>query len=82
MSRYRYTPEEIEARRAWLADRIEEKRESIARRWDELVAPREDRHGPGKWMDRAATALTIYDGAVMGYKVFRCLNRLFFRRRR
>lgn len=81
MSRNKYKIDEIRARRAWLADRLEEKGESIARRWDELVAPGKKQRGAGKWMSRFATALTLYDGAMMGYRIYRGLNRVFRRRK-
>lgn len=82
MTKRRYTLEEIEARRAYLACRIREKSDSIARRWDDIASPRGHHRGAGWWMSRAVTAWSIYDGVIVGYKLCHLLNRLFGRRRR
>lgn len=77
-----YTPEELAARRVYLEERIRQKRVSIARHWEDIASPADNRHGAARWMGRAMTLFTVYDGIVIGYKIFRRIGSLFGRRRR
>ena len=73
-----YTPEMLQARLNVLHKKLDKNRASIAKKWQLLFAPPSESESKVQmWVNQAERAVAVYDGVMMGYKLFRRFNGFF-----
>lgn len=77
-----YTLRKIRNERRRLRAALEENKERIADRCDQLLNPSPARSRMELWVNRAESAFAIYDGVMTGYKLLRTVRRVLPRKKK
>ena len=78
MSLIDYTPESIDARKEELRQQIKEKQDVLVKKAKELTQPEAAETTSQKWINNFNKAIAIYDGVMMGYKIYRGVRAFSF----
>lgn len=76
MSKQKYTLEAIDARRDTLAEEATKQEKQIREDVESLFAPPVSETKIQSWAAQTEKALAIYDGVMLGWKIFRQFRRL------
>lgn len=82
MNKQKYTLETIDARREALAEEAVKQEKRIRDGVENLFAPPASETRLQSWMAQTEKALAIYDGIMLGWKIFRQFRHLMPSRRR
>lgn len=79
MNAQRVTLESIRVRKEQLLEGIRKDKDSIGKKWENLITPHEANTKGEKIMNMVDNAFAIYDGAMFGLKMMRRFRGLFRR---
>lgn len=82
MSKQKYTLEAIDMRRDALAEEASKQEKHIREDVENLFAPPVSETKIKSWMAQTEKALAIYDGVMLGWKIFRQFRHLIPSRRK
>lgn len=69
-----YTIESLQQRRNQLQKQLNNSKEVITDQWIKLFAPPQAETKVQMWVNQAERAYAIYDGVMLGYKLFKRFN--------
>ncbi len=70
----KYTVESLQQERAKIRKQLEANKTAIVNHWASLVTPAPADTKVQMWVNQAEKAYAIYDGVMLGYKLFRKFN--------
>lgn len=70
----KYTVESLQQERAKIRKQLEANKTAIVNYWASLVTPAPADTKVQMWVNQAEKAYAIYDGVMLGYKLFRKFN--------
>ena len=73
-----YTPEAIEARKVELREQIKAKQEALIKKANMLTQPETADTISQKWVNNIGKVIAVYDGVMMGYKIYRGVRAFSF----
>ncbi len=74
MTESHYSIQSLQSRRKDLQQQLDESKTAIAGHWGKLFAPAQTDTKVQMWVSQAERAYAIYDGVMLGYKLFRRFN--------
>lgn len=85
MTDKKYSIESLQQEKNSLRKQLEKNKANISLHWTTLFNPPEPDSKMQKWVNQAERAYAIYDGVMLGYKLFRRFNSfmsIFHRKKR